>query len=112
MKKTKLCKLDFYLRNLNQRFPTQALNKSENFGPSDLLVDLVLPLYYFSRHMTHLSPCYSMVRISHCSSESYRLYIYVTFTLHLSPCSSIVRASHWLSEGYRLYTYVTFTLPS
>ena len=27
---------------------------------------------------------------------------------HLSPCSSMVRASQWSSESYRLYTYVTF----
>ena len=27
--------------------------------------------------------------------------------IHLSLCSSIVRISHWSSEGYRLYTYVT-----
>ena len=50
-----------------------------------------------------------MARASHCSSEGYRLYTYVTFTYHLSPCSSMVRASHWSSEGYMLYTYVTFT---
>ena len=55
----------------------------------------------------HLSPCSSMVRASHWSSEGYKLYTYVTFTHNLSPCSSIVRASHWLSKGYRLYTYVT-----
>ena len=51
----------------------------------------------------HLSPCSSMVRAFHWSSEGYRLYTYVTFTHHLSPCSSMVRASHWSSEGYRLY---------
>ena len=26
--------------------------------------------------------------------------------------SSMVRVSHWSSEGYRLYTYVIFALPS
>ena len=41
-----------------------------------------------------------------------RLYTYVIFTHHLSPCSSMFRASHWSSEGYRLYTYITFALPS
>ena len=38
-----------------------------------------------------------------------RLYTYLPFIHYFSPCSSMVRASHWSSEGYRLYTYVTFT---
>ena len=67
-------------------------------------------LYIYVTFTSHLSPCNSMVRASHWSSEGYRLYtyMYVTFTSHLSPCtfSSMVRASHWSSEGYRLYTYV------
>ena len=30
---------------------------------------------------------------------------------HPSPCSSMVRVFHWSSEGCRFYTYVIFALP-
>ena len=67
------------------------------------------PLGHYATNVTfthHRSPCGSIVRVSHWSSEGYRLYTYVTFTYHLSPCGSMVKLSHWSSEGYRLYTYV------
>ena len=67
------------------------------------------PLGHYATNVTfthHLSPCGSMVKVSHWSSEGYRLHTYVTFTYHLSPCGSMVKLSHWSSEGYRLYTYV------